>query len=104
MIKSHLRISFKVEYPHNHKLRSFVGHSFTVDKDQVDKIAKLTIACVELNGGKCSVNKEVLFLGWTMKDIDAEFLNVASVVFKNDLHEKIEAAQKIWRQINKCSS
>ena len=100
MIKSQLRISFNVEYPHDHKLSSIVGHSFTVDKDQVDKITKLIIACVELNGGKCSVDEEVLLLGWIMNDKEADFLEVASVVFKADLGEKIEAAQKIWRQIN----
>lgn len=104
MIKSQLRISFNVEYPHDHKLNRYVGHSFTVDKDQVDEIAKLTIACVELNGGKCSINKEILFLGWVINDTEADFLEVASVVFEADLGEKIEAAQKIWRQINTNTS
>lgn len=104
MIKSQLRIIFNVEYPYGHKLSSYVGHSFTVDKDQVDKIAKLTIACVELNGGKCSVNKTVLLLGFVLGDVEADFLEIASVVFKKDLNEKIDAARKIWRQINRCSS
>ncbi len=120
MYKAQLRLDLGVEYPENHDLSNTVGHYFIVRPEDVQKIAKFTIACVELNGGKCWISKETLRIrhtdnlyGLEFEEINSEVIRfnhlfdsyedhnvVKEVVFRGMLVD-LDYVEQLWNKINK---
>lgn len=120
MYKAQLRLDLGVKYPEYHDLSNTVGHYFIVGPEDVQKIAKFTIACVELNGGKCWITKETIRIRPVNNILESEFeefnsetlrLNylfdsyedhnvVKEVVFRGMLVD-LDYVEQIWNKINK---